>query len=401
MKLSKQQIIPFLILVLAVIIIGLWAGLGNSVQKPSVTDSGYSNKTEVTVTPVQTPACHGYFYPVLAGGDVYLGEGCLNVSAGISSGQVISWYKNGRNSENDTPDESRIVRDARNFYVNPDEVLGFEGPWYAGTTDKVAFVVKDVTLDSRTLDVNSADTGSPSQTANAQGIPPASFESSGKLDAGIAAIVNSTNQIDYIRVWVVLEEPSERSGVPGANNTMEVNPVSPRQQPGYYLNYTKPVVDYVRGRGFIVDYIGQASPSLEVLAPPGFMKELAERPDVRKIVSPRASHPLIKEMLQRKPDETIRVMVSLTKPPEVTRFLHTTWLTEEQIQEYYSKNRVFFKNHTRPILDLLEKENISIDYIGPYPTGGFRAEIPVHLIEEFNARPEVVYMEREIPAHLI
>jgi hypothetical protein len=66
----------------------------------------------------------------------------------VSSGQVISWYKNGHPG-NATPDAKRIVRNALNFFADPGEFLGYEGTWYVGTTDKVAFVVRVPILDTQ------------------------------------------------------------------------------------------------------------------------------------------------------------------------------------------------------------------------------------------------------------
>ena len=110
---------------------------------------GYRNDPGVTGTPIQTRSCDYLPIPVPAGGDIFLGESCLNVSAGVSSGQVISWYKNGRDTGNSTPDAQRIIDDSGNFFVNPADFLGFEGPWYVGTTDKVAFIVWMPVLTSR------------------------------------------------------------------------------------------------------------------------------------------------------------------------------------------------------------------------------------------------------------
>ena len=118
---------------------------GNETEPGS---SGYRNTPVTTITPIQTPSCDNQF-PVPAGGDIFLGERCLNVSAGVSSGQVISWYKNGRDTGNSTPDAQRIIDDSGNFFVNPADFLGFEGPWYVGTTDKVAFIVWMPVLTSR------------------------------------------------------------------------------------------------------------------------------------------------------------------------------------------------------------------------------------------------------------
>ncbi len=111
-------------------------------------DAGYRNNPGAAITPVRTESCDGYLPPVQPGGDVWIGESCLNVSAGVSSGQVISWYKNGHPGSA-TPDASRIVRDARNFFADPGEFLGYEGTWYVGTTDNVAFVVRVPILDTQ------------------------------------------------------------------------------------------------------------------------------------------------------------------------------------------------------------------------------------------------------------
>lgn len=109
--------------------------------------AGYLDNPGAAIDPACTHSCIGYGYVVPAGGDVYLGESCLDVSAAVSSGQVISWYSDGRRPGNGTPDATRIVNDAGIFFVNPDDFLGHEGPWYIGTTDSVAFVVKMPVLD--------------------------------------------------------------------------------------------------------------------------------------------------------------------------------------------------------------------------------------------------------------
>jgi tetratricopeptide (TPR) repeat protein len=117
-------------------------------QKASKIDPRYGNIPRAAGTPDLAKSYDGYPPPVPAGGDVYLGESCLNVSAGVSSGQVVSWYKNGYPG-NTPPDASRIVRDSQNFFVDPEEFLGYEGKWYVRNTDTIAFVVKDPILDTR------------------------------------------------------------------------------------------------------------------------------------------------------------------------------------------------------------------------------------------------------------
>jgi tetratricopeptide (TPR) repeat protein len=113
-------------------------------------DPRYGNDPRAAVTPSPAPSCENPLPPVPAGGDVYVGESCLDVSAGVSSGQVVSWYKNGRITGNDTPDEQRIVEDAKHFFVNPGDFVGHEGNWYAGTTGTIAFVVHVPVLDANT-----------------------------------------------------------------------------------------------------------------------------------------------------------------------------------------------------------------------------------------------------------
>jgi hypothetical protein len=392
MKITNQQIIPSLFLVIIIVIIGLWIGLGNNVQKIPVPDYGYPNTTVTTVLPVQTFSCHGNLYSIQSGGIVYLGEGCLNVTAAISSEQVISWYKNGRKTGNESPDARRIVHDARNFYVNPDEYQGFEGNWYVGTTDKVAFVVRDVTLDTKSV--------TSGKDANASTAATGSSGDEGMFDVSVLKIINSTNKIDYARVWVVLEDPPETQKISLPDLTFRQKPDYREQQRAHYLNLTKPVVDYVRDKGYIVDYIGQTTPSIEVLAPPPFMEDLAKQPTVRKIVVPKTSPQLIKEMLQKKSDETITADIFLSSPsgivaePESPR-------TEQQMREYYAKNRILFQIHTRSVLERLNSENISILYPGPYPMSWFHGDYPVHLLEEFNSRSDVVLIQLDIPYRII
>ena len=117
-------------------------------RRAGVYDAGYRNKPGAAITPARTESCDGHLPPIQQGGDVWIGESCLNVSAGVSSGQVISWYKNGHPG-NATPDAKRIVRNALNFFADPGEFLGYEGTWYVGTTDKVAFVVRVPILDTQ------------------------------------------------------------------------------------------------------------------------------------------------------------------------------------------------------------------------------------------------------------
>ncbi len=143
-------------------------------RRASELDPRYWNNPRQAVTTAPVKSCDGFLPPVPAGGDVYIGESCLNVSAGVASGQVISWYKNGPPG-NTPPEVNRIVRDAQNFFVDPGEFLGYEGIWYVGTTDKVAFVIRIADLRLQPWDNSTL----PSDAANQGKTAQVSFESSG------------------------------------------------------------------------------------------------------------------------------------------------------------------------------------------------------------------------------
>jgi hypothetical protein len=229
---------------------------------------------------------------------------------------------------------------------------------------------------------------------------PGDHEYSGKIDTGLLEILKSTNQLDYVRAWVILGDPAETKRISLIDYTPAEKAAYREQQRSFYLNYTKPVVEYVRSKGFVVDYIGQTSPSVEVLAHPQFVEELAQRPDISKIFPSKTSPKVIREMEQRLPDETISVSISIVNPPEVSP-LPGGSITEKQMNDYYSENRDLYKNQTKEILDLLNNEKVSIRYVGPYPTTSIWGNVPIHLIEEFNARSDIVSIEPELKYYLV
>lgn len=229
---------------------------------------------------------------------------------------------------------------------------------------------------------------------------PGDHEYSGKIDAGLLEIMKSTNKLDYVRAWVILGDPTDTKNVSLIDYIPAEKSVYREQQRRFYLNYTKHVVEYVRSKGFVVDYVGQTSPSIEVLAPPQFVEELAQRPDISKIFPSKTSSKLIREMEQRLPDETISVSISLVNPPGVSPLPGGSF-TEKQMNDYYSENRDLYKDQTKEILDLLNDEKVSIRYVGPYPTTSIWGTMPIHLIEEFNARSDIVSIEQELKYYLV
>jgi len=229
---------------------------------------------------------------------------------------------------------------------------------------------------------------------------PGDHEYSGKIDTGLLEILKSTNQLDYVRAWVILGDPAETKKISLIDYTPAEKSIYREQQRSFYLNYTKHVVEYVRSKGFVVDYIGQTSPSIEVLAHPQFVEELAQRPDISKIYPSKTSPKVISEMQQRLPDETISVSISIVNPPGISPMPGGSF-TEKQMDDYYSGNRDLYENQTKEILDLLDNEKVSLRYVGPYPTTSIWGNMPVHLIEEFNARSDIVSIEQELKYYLV
>jgi hypothetical protein len=95
-----------------------------------------------------------------------------------------------------------------------------------------------------------------------------------------------TNQLDYVRAWVILGDPTETKKISLIDQTPAEKSAYREQQRSFYLNYTKHVVEYVRIKGFVVDYVEQTSPSIEVLAHPQFVVELAQSGHSRVTAQP-------------------------------------------------------------------------------------------------------------------
>jgi hypothetical protein len=205
-------------------------------QAAELDPAGYGHLPGAGVAPAQTQSCVGRVRPVPEGGDVYIGESCLDVIAGVQSGQGISWYKNGRNPGNPTPDATRIIRDARNFFADPEEFLGYEGPWYIGSTDKVAFVIKVVDLRLQPWDNSTL----PSDRGN-QRQDPGSLCNIQVADSRIAVPANISNAIrdpiPGIR-YSLNESESGRTIVLGKGDVVEINL---RWVPGVAWNWIIPV----------------------------------------------------------------------------------------------------------------------------------------------------------------
>ena len=64
------------------------------------------------------------------GGDIFLGEKGLDVSAAVGSAQQIAWWQPGTNSATEQPADIETITDASTFYVSPDIFTGRTGIWY-------------------------------------------------------------------------------------------------------------------------------------------------------------------------------------------------------------------------------------------------------------------------------
>jgi len=91
---------------------------------------------------------------IAAGGDVFIGEQGLDVSAAVASGSTIAWFASGTNPATDAPNYQINVGDATNFYVAPADFVGRTGNWYIGGTTTVAFSCVDPSLDIKVWDNN-------------------------------------------------------------------------------------------------------------------------------------------------------------------------------------------------------------------------------------------------------
>jgi PGF-CTERM protein len=90
---------------------------------------------------------------VPAGGDVFIGEQGLDISAGATAA-TLNWYASGTNPATDAPNAQITVGDATNFYVAPATFVGRTGNWYNAGSTNVAIVVNDPSMDIKVWDNN-------------------------------------------------------------------------------------------------------------------------------------------------------------------------------------------------------------------------------------------------------
>lgn len=67
---------------------------------------------------------------VSQGGDVFIGEKNLDISAGMGGAKQVAWWQPGSNSDTEQPADIQSVANSNAFYVSPDIYVGKTGIWY-------------------------------------------------------------------------------------------------------------------------------------------------------------------------------------------------------------------------------------------------------------------------------
>ena len=93
---------------------------------------------------------------IAQGGDVFIGEEGLNVTAAVGGFANVAWFASGTNPNTDTPNYIVAVGNPASFYVAPADFVGRTGNWYRwnGANQGVAFNVVDPSIDIKVWDQN-------------------------------------------------------------------------------------------------------------------------------------------------------------------------------------------------------------------------------------------------------
>lgn len=99
----------------------------------------------VVLAALMLPASAATIKQVPQGGDVFIGEEGLDVSAAIGTATQVAWFASGNDPATSTPDYVLTVGTPTSFYVSPQTFVGKTGNWYrwTGAIGPVAFNVVD------------------------------------------------------------------------------------------------------------------------------------------------------------------------------------------------------------------------------------------------------------------
>jgi len=108
----------------------------------------------VVLATLMLPASAATIKQVPQGGDVFIGEEGLDVSAAVDTATQIAWFASGNNPATSTPDYVLSVGTPTSFYVSPQTFVGKTGNWYrwTGTLGAVAFNVVDPAIAVKVWD---------------------------------------------------------------------------------------------------------------------------------------------------------------------------------------------------------------------------------------------------------
>jgi len=90
-----------------------------------------------------------------AGGEIFIGEKNLDVSAATGSASQIAWWQPGTNTETEQPADIQQVTNTQAFYVSPDIFVGKTGNWYqwnGSVKGSLAFNIKEPSLNLKIWD---------------------------------------------------------------------------------------------------------------------------------------------------------------------------------------------------------------------------------------------------------
>ena len=118
---------------------------------------------------IGTASAAGSLATITKGSDVFIGEQSLDVTACLLDGNVtvssVAWYQSGDTPGVNAPSSQVTITGPGSFYVSPSTFSGHTGNWYQGTSNKVAFVVRDPTLAIQVRDQNDNDVTGQAVTA--------------------------------------------------------------------------------------------------------------------------------------------------------------------------------------------------------------------------------------------
>ena len=90
-----------------------------------------------------------------AGGEVFLGERGLDISAATAGTSQVAWWQPGTNTETEQPADIQPITNAQSFYVSPDLFVGKTGNWYqwnGSAKGPLAFNIKEPSLNLKIWD---------------------------------------------------------------------------------------------------------------------------------------------------------------------------------------------------------------------------------------------------------